>query len=279
MIHDLHQGFTDPGQAAALGELHDFLNVVDRIPEIQAYKRKFRPRLELRPGETLLEIGCGVGIEACRLAWEYPHVTVIGLDRETMLATAMQRAAQIGAKVQWLVGEAEAIPLADASVDACLTERVLKYLPNPAAVIAEMVRVLKPGGRIVSFELDYDSTILGGDPAVAGSVSQFLNESVGEARMGRKLPSLLREAGLIDVTFEPVSFCPPWLVYEAAVGNPVREAIRQGRLPKAETSAWLARQAEAFAAGVFTSAFVGFLVSGRLPERQANGRGTVTMVH
>jgi hypothetical protein len=43
VMHDLHQGFTDPAQAA-LGELHEFLSVADRLPEIQAYKRKFRPR-------------------------------------------------------------------------------------------------------------------------------------------------------------------------------------------------------------------------------------------
>ena len=101
---------------------------------------------------------------------------------------------------------------------------------------------------------------------MAGAVGELLNARVAEARMGRRLPGLLHEAGVREVTFEVVAFSPPWVVQEATVGDPVREAIRRNELPPAAATAWLEQQAAAAAAGLFTIAFVGFLVSGRVPD-------------
>jgi SAM-dependent methyltransferase len=260
---DIYRGFADADQATAPESLYAFLQAVDGMPEFQEYKRRLRPLLGLQQGQTVLDVGCGVGFETCRLAQEYPLVSVVGLDRAAMLAEAERRAAELGVKVRWLRGRAEAIPLPNASVDACLTERVLKYLPDPSAGIAEMVRVLKPGGRIACFELDYAATIVGGDPFVAGPVGELLKASVGDARLGRRLPGLLHDAGLVDVTFQLFWVNPPWAVYERTVCDPVRAAIADGRLAAVPTRVWQEQQAAAAALGLFTVSFVGFLVSGR----------------
>jgi ubiquinone/menaquinone biosynthesis C-methylase UbiE len=132
----------------------------------------------------VLDIGCGNGTEACRLAQEYPSVRMLGLDREVMVAEAAQRSERLGVDVGWLPGQAEAIPLPDRAVDACMTERVLKYVPDPARAVAEMVRVLRPGGRIACFELDMSATVFGGDPRAASLVSDLLCSKLGEPRMG-----------------------------------------------------------------------------------------------
>ncbi|MGH2557836.1 MAG: methyltransferase domain-containing protein [Thermomicrobiales bacterium] len=265
MSQDIHVGFTDANQADTPEVMYGFLDLADAIPEIRQYKRQIRPLLALQPDETLLDVGCGVGHEACRLAAEYPEVQVIGLDRDTMLVEAARRATRIGVDVHWLPGEAAAIPLPDASVDACMTERVLMYLPEPERGVAEMVRVLKPGGRIVSFELDYAATMLGGDPRIARLVVDLLSDSIGTARMGRRLPVLLHYEGLVDVTFQPVAFRTPWAVHEAVISAPVRLAIERGHLPAEPATAWLEQQAAAHAAGLFSVVFIGCLVSGRLP--------------
>ncbi len=68
MSSDLHQGFTDVDQSAQPRMLHNFLELADSLPETRAYKRVIRSELALQPGETLLDIGCGVGLEACRIA-------------------------------------------------------------------------------------------------------------------------------------------------------------------------------------------------------------------
>jgi SAM-dependent methyltransferase len=264
MSQNIYRGFADVDRAPAPETLIAFLEAANRLPAIQTYKRRLRELLQLEAGQTALDVGCGAGLEACRIAQDNPDVSVIGLDRESMIDLASDRAESLGLAVRWVIGRAEEIPLPSGTVDACYTERVLKYVPDPATAIAEMVRVLKPGGRIACFELDYAATVLGGDPAVAGAVGDVLNASVSEARMGRRLPGLLHAAGLWSVTYEMVAFSPSPEVHEATVSNPVREALRQNLLPDA-ASRWLEEQTTTAANGLFTVAFVGVLTSARLP--------------
>lgn len=256
--------FGDVDRADAPEAMHDFLDGVDALPEFQWYRRRLRALLAPWPGQTLLDVGCGVGAATCRLAREFPEVHVVGLDRETMVAEAAERGRRLGVEVHWLAGDAAALPLPDASVDACMTDRVLKYLPEPARGIAEMVRVLRPGGRIASFELDCAATVLAGDPAPAELARGLLCESVGEPRMGRLLPGLLRDAGVVGVTFRPVAFHLPPELNEAIFYSHVRAAVDAGRLPAAVTD-WLGEQAGAGAAGMFTVGWIGWLVAGRIP--------------
>ena len=265
MSTDLHHGFADIERSTQPQTLFDFLEMVNSLPEIRAYKRVMRTYLRLRDGDTVLDVGCGIGIEARRIANECPGVRVIGLDRESMIAEAQDRAGAEGASIRWLSGQAENIPLPDDSVDACMTERVLMYLPDPALGIAEMVRVLKPGGRVSCFELDYDAAMLGGDPVMAATVNDLMNGTLGEPRMGRRLPTYLRDAGLTGISLHPVIFFPPLPVYEATVATTVREAIARGDLPHEQATQWLQSQADAANAGLFFSAFVGIVTSASLP--------------
>ena len=260
---DVLSGFTTADGAATQRKLREFLDGVDALPAFRWYKRKLRELLDLRPGETLLDVGCGNGTEACRFAQEYPAVQVLGLDRAAMLTEAARRSEQLGVTAKWIPGEAEAIPLPARSVDACMTERVLKYVPDPARAVAEMVRVLRPGGRIACFELDTAATVLGGDPVAAALVSDLLCSKLSEPRMGRRLPMLLHQAGFTDVAYQPVVFHMPAALNEAIAYHPVRQAIADGRLPSTVTY-WLEEQAVAAARGLFTIGWVGWLVSGRL---------------
>jgi SAM-dependent methyltransferase len=217
------RSFTDVDEADAPEAMHEFLDGVNALPEFRRYRDQLRTSLALRPGHTLLDVGCGVGAATRWLARQHPEVHVVGLDRAAMVTEAAQRGGRLGVQVRWLTGDAEAIPLRDASMDACMTDRVLKYLPDPARGIAEMVRVLRPGGRIASFELDCAATVLTGDPAIRRSGDPATAElargqlcaSVGEPRMGRLLPEMLRAAGLVDLTFRPVAFHLPLALNEA----------------------------------------------------------------
>jgi SAM-dependent methyltransferase len=264
---NLHDSFASHDQSDTIESIRGFLDTASQVPEIQEYNRRIRLHLALQPGETALDVGCGVGHEVCRLALDHPATEVIGLDRETVLTEAARRAAQLGASVHWLVAEAEAIPLPDDSVDACMTERVLKYLPEPELGVREIARVLKPGGRFASFELDYDATVLGGRVDVADRIAEVLRGSVGEARMGRRLPELLADAGMLDINCRPVIFSPPWEIQDAIVGNTVREAIAEGRLPTGPATMWLEQHAMAYRTGLFSVAFVGCLVTGLMPPQ------------
>ena len=106
---------------------------------------------DLRPGERVLDLGSGGGIDVLLSAKRVgPTGTAIGLDMtEEMLSLARANAEKAGAKnVEFLKGQIEAIPLPAGSIDVIISNCVVNLSPDKPAVLAEMHRVLVPGGRI-----------------------------------------------------------------------------------------------------------------------------------
>jgi len=106
---------------------------------------------DLRPGETVLDLGCGGGIDVLLSARRVgPAGTAYGLDMTTeMLDLARAHAQRAGAgNAEFLLGHIEAIPLPDSSVDVIISNCVINLSADRAAVFAESFRVLRPGGRL-----------------------------------------------------------------------------------------------------------------------------------
>jgi len=103
-------------------------------------------------GRTVLDAGCGDGAFACALASRGAEVTGVDPDR-AMLAAARGRAAAAGLRTKFLEGRLERLPFPDASFDAVVAVTVLCFVPDAAAAVREMARVLRPGGRLVIGEL------------------------------------------------------------------------------------------------------------------------------
>ena len=126
--------------------------------------------LKPQPGETVLDLGSGAGLDAFLAARHVgPNGRVIGVDMTpAMLEKARANAAQLGlAQVEFREGRLEALPVADASVDAVTSNCVINLVPDKAAVFAEVARVLKPGGRLVISDIILDGPL---PPAVAQDV-------------------------------------------------------------------------------------------------------------
>jgi arsenite methyltransferase len=106
----------------------------------------------LQPGETVLDVGCGAGIDTILAAQAVgPSGRAIGLDLlEDMCERARAHAQEAGVAewTEFVRGEMEDIPLPDASVDVVISNGVINLSPRKSRVLAEIRRVLRPGGRI-----------------------------------------------------------------------------------------------------------------------------------
>jgi arsenite methyltransferase len=120
-------------------------------------------RAALRSGETVLDVGSGGGIDSILAAnFVSPGGRVIGIDViDDMLARARVNAAAagVGDICEFLHGEMEAIPLPSDSVDAVISNGVINLSPRKSRVLAELYRVLRPGGRLTVADLLVESEL------------------------------------------------------------------------------------------------------------------------
>lgn len=127
---------------------------------------------DLRDGERVLDLGSGGGIDVLLSARRVgPAGFAWGVDMtDDMLALARANAARAGAaNVEFVKGEIEALPLPDASVDVVISNCVINLSPDKPAVLAEMFRVLAPGGRIGISDVVAEDHMAEADRAAAGS--------------------------------------------------------------------------------------------------------------
>jgi arsenite methyltransferase len=106
---------------------------------------------ELRPGERVVDVGCGAGIDSLIAAKKVgPEGRVIGVDMTPSMLEKARRAADEMelANLEFREGYAEALPVEDGWADAVISNGVLNLMPDKAAALEEMSRVLKPGGRL-----------------------------------------------------------------------------------------------------------------------------------
>jgi SAM-dependent methyltransferase len=91
---------------------------------------------------------------------------VLGIDmNHAMIDEARRRTADLGGAVRCQVGDVQRLELGDDAVDGVRTERVLMYVPDQQRAIGELARVVRPGGRVVAFELDYGTSLPNRDPS------------------------------------------------------------------------------------------------------------------
>ena len=102
---------------------------------------------EVDQGQRVLDVACGTGVVAVTAARRGANVSAIDLTPE-LLERARKNASIAGVTIDYSEGDAEALPYPDASFDVVLSQFGHIFAPRPAVALAEMLRVLKPGGRI-----------------------------------------------------------------------------------------------------------------------------------
>ncbi len=175
-------------------------------PGGSALTRRLADALRITGGRRVLDVASGPGSTALLLAADY-GATVEGVDLgEATVDTANRRARELGfaglageadARVSFRVGDAERLPVADASVDAVLSECALCTFPDKATALREMTRVVRAGGRVGITDVTMDPDRL--DPELADLAGWIA--CLSDARPLEGYEDLLTAAGLsVEVT-------------------------------------------------------------------------------
>jgi SAM-dependent methyltransferase len=180
---------------------------------------------ELREGETVLDLGSGGGIDVILSARRVgPRGTVYGLDMtDEMLALARGNAAEAGVRnVHFLRGVIEQIPLPAHSVDVVISNCVINLATDKAAVLAEIGRVLRPGGRVGVSDVVAEDRLTPAERAERGSYVGCIAGALSESEY---------VAGLAAAGFEDVSVERTHEVADGMHGAIVRATKGRGALP------------------------------------------------
>ena len=240
------------------------------IPAIQRLRAAATELLGVRLGHRLVDAGCGTGDVARTLAGRVgPTGSVLGIDAsETMLAEARRRTGTTTVPVEFRRGDVTRLELDDTSYDGALCERVFQHLACPAAAMGELVRITRPGGRIVVVDTDWDlHAIHGADRALTATIVESWAGNAANGLVGRELPALFADAGLRDRTVlaESVTSTDPLRPASAPFTTMAAAAIRAGAVSPSDARTWLDQLAGAGRRGHFLWAVTMFAVAGTRP--------------
>ncbi len=231
--------------------------------------------LSPQPGEVIVDAGCGDGLPALFIASRVaPSGHVIGIElNQERVEKAIERIAARGMQAVASVqrGDIRSLPLPDDSVDAWLCRETLEYLEDPMLALSEAIRVVRPGGRVVANEADWDTLAYNASDKAAERKFVAVHADHGgggsvDGRMGRRLLSLFREAGLADVRLEVhTRWSDRYSPDDCYVCWPLREGhVRRGCITQEELDAWYADMSAQAQRGRYFHCFSYFICLGRV---------------
>jgi arsenite methyltransferase len=235
-----------------------------RIGDAVRRRRLVRAALAALPGERILDVGCGPGFYCAELLEEVgPEGSIVGLDSSASMLALAARRCEGHSNVEFDEADATSLPVADGSFDAALCVQVLEYVPDLPAGLAELYRALRPGGRVVVWDVDWATVSWhSADPGRMTRVLSAWDEHLAHPSLPRTLAPAMRSAGFEHVemrahSFATADFDPD--TYGAATVSIISSFVpgRNG-VSKDEAKAWAAEQRELGERGEFYFACLQF---------------------
>ena len=216
-----------------------------------------REALGATAGHRILDVGCGPGFYVAELLEEVgPGGAVVGIDgSDAMLALAAERCSGYD-NVRFHEADATALPVEDQSFDAAFSVQVLEYVADVRAALAEIHRALRPGGRVVIWDVDWATlSIRTSEPERMERMLAAWDQHLTHVSLPQTLTAELGAAGFDEVVMDAYAFATNELSAEAYGGFLIpfleqfvidREAVAEG-----EARAWADEQRELAARGDF----------------------------
>jgi SAM-dependent methyltransferase len=260
-MSDRHPFGDVDGQAAPQA----WVAVLDRLsaePLYQPYKRRLIELLEPDPESSYLDVGCGTGAAALALK-EACGCRVTGLDS----SKTMTHEAGARGLTTVVLADAHALPFAGGAFDGAWGDRTFQHLADPRAALHEMVRVVKPGGVVLTADPDYSTQHLSiSDADLADRVLQFrATYGIRNGELAHRMNDLFTDVGLDHVTSEEwpiVVRDPNSLDHVLGLRDWARFAAEQGLIDHAEIPRWEQELATAVSDGTFLYSFSNFITRG-----------------
>ena len=222
-----------------------YLDLVAATRPARSYKHELLKALCIGAGDHVLDLGCGPATDLAALAEEVgASGRVIGVDQDpAMVATARARIA-VYPNVEVREADAHHLPLDAATIDRARADRVLMHVADPSAVLAELRRVLRPGGLLALAEPDWDTLAVDHpDLDLSRAFTRYIAQRVNRNQaIGRQLPRLTAHAGFtIRTVRNEAAALTDFNVAETILGlrRNTDRAIAAGYLTPAGGRAWL----------------------------------------
>lgn len=255
-------------------ELAERLEARGKAPDEIEARRAYLDLLGIREGDRVLDVGCGSGVVTRAIAQRVgPGGRVVGLDPSEALLTVARQiadASDVGSRIDFKAGGALHLPFPDASFDAAIAVTVLAHMHDGVRAIPELVRVVRPGGRVGAFDFDADMTIFThSDREMTRRIVAAASDAVAvDGWIARRLPGLLIEAGLTDVRvrgFFPLDADPNGF-YVSQAERCAQAALTSQAITEAECRRWLDEFRAQLARGPVVAGRLHLFIWGRKPH-------------
>ncbi|MEM8824977.1 MAG: bifunctional demethylmenaquinone methyltransferase/2-methoxy-6-polyprenyl-1,4-benzoquinol methylase UbiE [Pseudomonadota bacterium] len=211
------------GVFSSVASRYDMMNDVMSAGIHRLWKDAMMDWLAPRPGQRLLDVAGGTGDIAFRFLHRAPEAEAVVLDMtEDMLTAGRQRAEAEGAPVEWVVGDAMALPFADASFDVYTISFGIRNVTRIPDALSEAYRVLRPGGRLMVLEFSqlpnplmqkaYDLYSFNVIPRMGQVIAgdrdsyQYLVESIRQFPDQDRFAAMIAGSGFGNVKYRNLSF-------------------------------------------------------------------------